>query len=282
MDLTSKINEAKGILSLYAGGRSDTVWALYSGGKDSVTAAHIASTMSNFGGVIHIRTTTGPLADEESDRAVALAKSYGWPIIEKSPALKYPQLVIEYGFPGPPAHTFMFRLLKERPINEAKKAAKKRGGNIAFATGIRRFESVRRSGMPEANKIKSTWWISPLINWRTEDVLQYIADNGLEYLNTRECLCGAFAKPGEREEVRGFHSGQAAYWDYLEKVAQMTHEYDPSKFQSQMCKWGHGQGNSTDTPLDESNGEALLCSTCSDFTELDEELIARQVLAGAL
>lgn len=265
-NLDNLITEANGIIAIYTplNGR---LWSLFSGGKDSVVTAHITSQLPQFDGVIHINTKTGPMADDHNEMCEAIAHVNGWQMITKHPALLYDQLVIRYGFPGPSRHAQMFAILKEKPLRQAKKEAHKRSGTkrIAFTSGIRRAESQRRANAPEATKKDGTYWVNPLINWSKNDVLEYINRHGLAYIADQDCQCGAFAHPGEREQVIRAHSGQAAWLQYLERMVQATHDYQSqalgkSNIQAHMCRWGHGVGSSQDQPTDDDG--VGLCSTC--------------------
>lgn len=276
--LESKIEESHGILSMCS---THNLWALYSGGKDSIVAAHIVSQWlpDSFQGVIHVRTETGPKSVEQSNLAIDNAKALGWQVIEVSPNITYEMLVVKYGFPGPPSHRYMYQYLKERPLNQAKKIARKKGksSKLSFVTGIRHAESQRRANAPEFSMKAGVRWISPLINWTQQDVLDYIETHNLNYEASQDCLCGAFAHFGEREEIREHHSGQAAYWDYLERMVSLSQQrqrleadlgtFNPEKvILSTHCKWGHGLGSSSEMPY-----ESDVISICNDcHGQLDE------------
>jgi len=64
-----------------------------------------------------------------------------------------------------------------------------------------------------------------------------------------ECLCGAFAKPDELEQIRFWFPDMAAEIDQLEADVRAAGHKEP------FCRWGHGQGKPT-----EKTGK--LCTSC--------------------
>lgn len=100
------------------------LWALYSGGHDSLVSTHIASKHPLFRGVIHVNTKTSPLAQKVTEYARATAKANGWEFIEVSPFTTYAQLITKNGFPSPDVHNYIYQYLKGRPIKQAVQRAK--------------------------------------------------------------------------------------------------------------------------------------------------------------
>lgn len=72
-----------------------------------------------------------------------------------------------------------------------------------------------------------------------------------------ECLCGAFAKPDELEEIRFWFPEVAAEIDRLEAEVAAAGHREP------FCRWGHGQGKPT-----EKTGP--LCTSCDIQPQLWE------------
>jgi hypothetical protein len=64
-----------------------------------------------------------------------------------------------------------------------------------------------------------------------------------------ECLCGAFAKPNELDEIRMWLPDVAAEIETLEQEVRAAGHKEP------WCQWGHGQGKPT-----EKTGN--LCTSC--------------------
>ena len=79
--------------------KAETVWALFSGGHDSLVMSHVVSQHPAFGGVIFIDTLTGIQATRDYIHEVAA--QFGWRLIVKSPVTTYEQLIVTNGFPRP-------------------------------------------------------------------------------------------------------------------------------------------------------------------------------------
>lgn len=122
-------------------------------------------------------------------------------------------MVLKHGFPGPYGHRFMYIKLKERPLRQCIREFKKdKHDRILLVSGARSQESVRRMGhvqpiYEEGVRI----WVSCIHDWSKLDCANYIESEGLKrnevvdmIHKSGECLCGAYAKPGELDEL--------AYW----------------------------------------------------------------------
>ena len=79
-------------------------------------------------------------------------------------------------------------------------------------------------------------WVAPIINWSEEQKVVYQTDNRIPrnpvkpYLGiSGECLCGAFAKPGEREKIEKHYPQAFAEIVECERVAALN---------CQPCAWG--------------------------------------------
>lgn len=96
---------------------------------------------------------------------------------------------------------------------------------MAFITGVRLAESVRRMGnVVPMQKHGRHWWLSPLTHWSKDDVLDYMEEAHLPHNpvvdtihKSGECLCGAFAEAGELEELCLFWPEVGAYIKQLER-----------------------------------------------------------------
>lgn len=188
------------------------VWALFSGGHDSLVTTHVASQHPAFQGVIHIDTCTGILETEQFVRDTCAR--YGWRLIVKQPVTRYEQLIVRYGFPGPAQHNMMYRYLKERPLVQAKQeAVTVTGGRIGFVTGVRSQESARRMGHVEMlRKDKMGIWAAIVHNWSALDLGVYMRLNALPVNPVKqdthmsgECLCAAYAKRDEDKMLGMFY-----------------------------------------------------------------------------
>lgn len=222
----------------------EPVWALFSGGYDSLAAAIEAERHPRFAGVIHIRTGTG--VDETYEYVRQIAARRGWPLRVYEPAERdsYERLVATYGMPGPGFHAVPYRWLKERQIQHATRDLKVGGDRqalVALVSGARAQESKRRSLTTVAGAIQKAQehaqvYVSPILDWTKSDVLDAIAAAGVpesEVVTTihksGECLCGAFAAPGELEEL-------SAWWP---RAAQRLYDWQKLAYSlGQHWKWG--------------------------------------------
>lgn len=202
------------------------VFGLLSGGHDSLTACHVASGHPFFSGVAHINTGSG--VKETSVYARETAAIMGWAYKEYHPPVSYEDIVLEHGFPGPGGHFYMYVRLKERCLDQLIREHKKnRKDRIMLVTGVRLDESDRRMGHVEAivrNRAKV--WVAPILNWSTEDKNEYIDMHKLprnpvvgRLCMSGECLCGAFARPGELVEIESHYPETAARIRRLEDAA---------------------------------------------------------------
>lgn len=217
------------------------VFALFSGGDDSLTASIFASRQEGFTGVVHINTGIGI---KEANRFVRQTCSeQKWPLIELHPTDKtYRDFVLEYGFPGPAAHKYCYVWLKERPLNffVSNVAKDFKTDRILLITGVRKQESTVRMGrVQKVQRDKCKVWVAPLLYWSKMDCRKYITEAGVrrspvvEYLHrSGECNCGAYAnndKTNELEEMRMFFPEAAAQIDALQIEATAKGVHD---------KWG--------------------------------------------
>ena len=71
-----------------------------------------------------------------------------------------------------------------------------------------------------------------------------------------ECLCGAFAKPDELEEIRLWFPEVAAQIDELQRDVRAAGHHPP------FDTWGHGEGKPSPS--------GAMCSSCAGQYELFE------------
>lgn len=243
----------------------DALFALFSGGHDSLTTTHVASRHPLFRGVIHIDTGTG--LKETRQFVEDTCDTHGWPLIVRSPATTYEMLIVRYGFPGAGQHGSMYRYLKERPLREAKKAARKLASaqNIGYITGVRSQESDRRMGHVEPHhKDSEGIWIAAIHNWSALECAAYIRDNGLERSPVKdalhmsgECFCGAFARPSEKRDLALWFPYQAERIEAWQRLVQTAVELGLSSIPFNHQEWGHSDGQP------DSQADFLhLCQNC--------------------
>lgn len=193
------------------------LFGMLSGGHDSLCATHVASKHPLFSGAVHINTGIG--VDETREFVRTTCRDRQWTLKQYSPPVSYDDIVLEHGFPGPGSHFYMYVRLKERCLDAlVRDHKKKRKDRIMLVTGVRLDESDRRMGHVEAvvrNRAKV--WVAPILNWSTDDKNDYIDHEKLprnpvvaNLCMSGECLCGAFANPGEITEIETFYPEAAA------------------------------------------------------------------------
>lgn len=239
-----------------------TVLAMYSGGNDSTTMLHLVR--PHVDAACHINTGIGIEATREFVRETCSA--WGLPLIEERTAESYEDLVLRYGFPGPSMHRVMYSRLKERPLRQVVKRLK--GGDkkarVLLLSGIRRWESARRfyAGYEPINEGESrTVWVNPLWDWNAELMMEYrrvfeVPRNPVSDLchQSYECLCGAFAHPGELDEI--------ALWfpEAAERIRALEHRAEEAGVH---CRWETAPPPAQiDGQLDAFPEVGPLCSQC--------------------
>lgn len=234
------ISEANNILDRAIEEHKPThIFAMFSGGHDSIVATEIASRHPQFSGVVHVNTGIG--IEDTRIFVRSLCNERRWNLLEYYPPdRQYEDLVLEFGFPGPGAHSKMYSWLKERPIAQlVREHKRKRFDRIMLVTGVRRQESIRRMGhVKDIFRQGARLWVAPLVSWTALDCRDYMAEVELP-LNpvvdllhmSGECLCGAYAKEGELEEISLYFPGVGQYIKDLEK-----------RVMSNGFPWGWGSG----------------------------------------
>lgn len=241
------------------------VYGLMSGGHDSLMATHMASQHPAFTGAVHVNTGIGVEETREFVRRVC--REQGWPLMEyraTEQGQDYDELIMEHGFPGPFHHTKMYNRLKERALEALMRDTKAhRLDRVMLVTGVRRAESRRRMGTVQPiNRQGSKLWVAPLTWVDGTAKNAYITEHGLprnevvDLLHmSGECLCGAYAKPGELEwlEYCGFSDVVQRIRDLEERARQAG---------VPRCKWGAGgevQESATD---DQLMAPGFMCVGC--------------------
>lgn len=224
------VADARGILNHAISLHSPTsVWALFSGGHDSLVAVHLASQHPAFSGVVHICTGIGI---RETRRFVyETCKTFGWPLRIYRPDKnnRYEQFVLKYGFPGPAQHGRMYQRLKERSLRRHVRLVRTgRRDRVLLVSGCREAESRRRMGTAEPiQRVGSTVWCAPCVSWETGDQHAYMAQHSLPRNPVKEllcmsgeCLCGAFARGREElDEIALWYPDAAANIESIQRRA---------------------------------------------------------------
>lgn len=205
------------------------VFGLFSGGHDSFSAMYVASLAhKHFTGALHINTGFGVEATRDyvrqtcearrcplweyraEDNTVARGKHKGEPDPQR-----YEDLVRKYGFPGPHGHGMMYARLKDRQLKRLERdfGASSPKRRVMYISGCRSEESERRMANTEEVQVDGRRiWCAPIHDWTkldTTDCLEFAKQPRNPVVDlihkSGECLCGAFAKDGELEEL--------ALWD---------------------------------------------------------------------
>jgi hypothetical protein len=175
------------------------------------------------------------------------------------------------GFPGPGAHAFIYARIKERALDKARHTLGVAGSSkkaVLWLAGRRRQESERRADIPLHEADGTVIWCSPLAMWTKLDLNTYRLMHGDVPRNwvadlmhmSMECLCGAYAKPGELDAIRVHFPALAAEIDALAEQVRESGLVD-----ERWCEWGHGLGK--------PSGSGRLCSSC-DARQMALEVIA--------
>jgi 3'-phosphoadenosine 5'-phosphosulfate sulfotransferase (PAPS reductase)/FAD synthetase len=227
LDVVTEAAEVHGFTKLFA---------LFSGGHDSLCATHVAAQHPLFKGVVHINTGIGIEQTRQFVRDTC--KRNHWPLYEYHPPVSFEEIVKEFGFPGPAMHNLVYNRLKERCLRQLTKEHKEhRLETIGLASGVRSEESSRRMRHVERiQKDGSRIYCAVIHDWDKKRCNDYITENNLErnavvdlVHMSGECLCGAFAHPGEREELRLWFPDAVAEIERIEVEVAKTEK---------PCVWG--------------------------------------------
>lgn len=212
------------------------IYAMFSGGNDSMVSTHFAMEHGAHE-VLHINTGIGVRQTREFVRETC--KAFGWPLKEiHPPNTTYRDFVMKHGFPGPGSHRYAYSWLKERAlrkvVSEAKTNVKDR---VALVTGVRNSESARRMGfvqpiVREGAKV----WVAPMhsfseLEMNSYRILHQLPKNevAVNLGMSGECLCGAFASPGEFDRIAHF---------YPEVAQEIRILQDEVREAGKPCEWG--------------------------------------------
>lgn len=240
--------------TIHADGRTITGRViLFSGGNDSTVLAHLFRRYATY--AAHANTGIGIEQTREFVRSTCAA--WDLPLIEHH-GESYRDLVLDQGFPGPAMHWKMYQRLKERALRDVRRdlVQNSRRERVLFLAGRRRQESERREDVVVTEREDAVIWASPLAHWTALDLTAY---RGLHDVPTNpvsanlhmsgECLCGAFAKPGELDLIAEWYPDVAAEIRALEAEVAATGRHHPD-----VCTWGHGKGRKSKS--------GRLCGSC--------------------
>lgn len=207
------------------------LFALFSGGHDSLCSTAVAAKHPAFTAAVHINTGVGIEATRTFVRDTCSAR--GWPLIEMHPDGKtYADLVAEKGMPGgPKAHNTTYYWLKQRQVRRLVREHKQgRHGRVALITGIRAQESERRMSSAMAKpcyRVGAQVWINPILSWSKSDCHDFMEVEGLRrntvvdlLHRSGECLCGALAHHSEMAEIEQWFPDAGAELHGYEQLAR--------------------------------------------------------------
>ena len=218
-------------------------YALFSGGKDSMTVAHKLSEMGKLKSVLFVKTNVG--LSITTDFVKDICQEYGWrfEIREPSPKFIYADYVLQYGFPGPGFHKQIMGRLKYSTMRKFAFSQDKK--THCLISGVRKFESQRRMGNYEHPILQdgNLWFGSPIFYLSSEETYRYIHENNLKIspayklglTTSGECMCGSFASKGEKMKIKEIDPKLADYIDWLEEGIQKFGTPMARKF----SKWGN-------------------------------------------
>jgi hypothetical protein len=212
-------------------------FALYSGGDDSLVTTHWLMSNGHCDEVLSIDTGIGLKITRRHIRETCAR--FGWPLVEvrakEDCGQDYRKIVLKHGFPGPPKHREMYIQLKERAIEKIvreRKVARSRQ-KVLLATGIRQDESQWRAGYggQEVTTKAGQLWANPFYWISSSDFHHYRVEHNLPrgpasitLGMSGECLCGAYAEPGELAAIRLIEPETADEIEQLERdVAARGH-----------------------------------------------------------
>lgn len=270
--LSSKVAQALDIIdgAIREHPATTHLFALFSGGHDSLCSSHVAAQHPAFTAAATINTTIG--IEETRQFTRRTSAKYGWKLKEYRPPVSYRDIVLKHGFPGPGGHAITYARLKERCIRALVRDHKtKRFDRIGLVTGVRLSESVRRMGhVHPVQRDGAQLWLAPILHWNDDDKAEYMALHNLPrnpvvdtICMSGECLCGAFAKKEELFDLELNYPAAAALIHELQRDAEAAGVH---------AKWGTRPPGGKRKP---SMG-GRLCSDCNQrnifdyLNELDE------------
>lgn len=260
-DLDTKIAQSYGIIEAMLSEHNPVaVYTMNSGGNDSLITAHLMSKHPCLTAAAHVNTSTGIIATRNF--VGESCDDLGIPLIEKvTPWEVYRQSILKHGFPGPSAHMFMYRNLKERRVREFVREAKTSfGDRVALITGVRLSESVRRMGnVKPIDRQGAAVWTAPVLYWTEYDKELYILRHGLRTNPVSrnlgmsgECLCGAYASGDlERALIKNLYPDDFSKIEILEQEAKAA---------GVNCRWGTAPPDQK--KVDPAQMSLNLCAGC--------------------
>ncbi|MGW1765325.1 phosphoadenosine phosphosulfate reductase domain-containing protein [Streptomyces sp. NPDC002073] len=263
---------------------------LFSGGNDSVVVNHLfrsrVDAIAHVNTGTGIRETTQHVRDVAATWGLPLHElhprhSYRDLVLGRVLSTRGNNIgrQVWKGFPGPAGHNVMYRRLKDEPLQRLRAqlvGRKWRTRNVIYLSGMRWAETDRRfRTAEEVDREGALLWVCPIVHWTDAHMREYRARHRCELphehaehrlcspgalpLNevtahlhmSGECLCGAFAKPGELDEIEFFYPNAAKTLRELEAEAQAAG--------LSACRWGQRPPGERD----KARRAGRLCTKCT-------------------
>lgn len=241
--------------------RPAKVFALFSGGHDSLTSLHLSQPYID--AAVHIDTGTGIPATRQFVEEVCSAWDVPLLVLE-TPRAVYERIVLRTdiggGFPGPAQHHITYHLLKAQRLQEFQRDFAGKGERLLLVAGARSAESKRRmvgigskEHEPPRGRLGKCAWANPIVHWDQREMTAYARRFDLprnlvvDVLHrSGECLCGAMANPAEMDEIKLWFPEHAEWLLSLQEKAAAAGK--------RFCKWGATPGT--------AKSPGPLCSSC--------------------
>jgi 3'-phosphoadenosine 5'-phosphosulfate sulfotransferase (PAPS reductase)/FAD synthetase len=178
----------------------ESIFALFSGGRDSLTTLHLSKKVSKHLGVelsaVHVDTTVSTPGNLEYVKEIC--RRLRVKLITLRPSYDFFSLVSRWGFPTVTRRWCCYHL-KIEPLKTFFKNVDT--SKALIVDGIRAEESWRRRGFPKLARHRHFNCLNyhPIFEWTREDVLKYIKVHNLrenplysKLPRVTECWCTAF------------------------------------------------------------------------------------------
>lgn len=262
------------------------VFGLFSGGHDSVCATTIAAMFREFEGAVHINTGVGVARTRQYVRETCFNRRWRLREYEATKCVSakgkpapqiYRDFVLRYGFPGPDGHGMMYARLKERCLRMLQRewkcsASVKHPRRVLYVSGCRSDESDRRMANTDEVQIDGQRiWCAPIHDWTKLDTTVFMEHMGIPrnpivdlIHKSGECLCGAFAKPGELAELALWPETRPAYDEIVALEKEVRAAGFPWGWEDAPPKWFQERKRGQQFLLDyDSDAPQHLCWSCN-------------------